>query len=252
MKNKFQIYLFLLFFGMNFTFSQNYSIPSCSFNSSADVNNWSIVPVTVPKSWFNGNCIAMFVDNLSYTQPSIITSPAFYLGNIGNYQLEVRYSVIYSATPAIFELVNIATNTVMTTSSITTAADTCPSWPGPKISKLNYLNLSAGNYKLRVTIPGSSQFFIVGVKSSIDYTLKTNEIGNVFDNSIYPNPTKDKIYFKNLKNISKVNIYDTQGRLVKTDLSKDNSTDLSNLNKGIYIVKIFSDGRSYKNKVVKD
>lgn len=40
--------------------------------------------------------------------------------------------------------------------------------------------------------------------------------------SIYPNPTKDKIYFKDLKNISKVNIYDVQGRLVKTAISKDN------------------------------
>ena len=70
--------------------------------------------------------------------------------------------------------------------------------------------------------------------------------------SIYPNPTKDKIYFKDLKNISKVNIYDVQGRLVKTAISKDNYTDLSQLNKGIYFVEIFSNGKSYKTKVVKE
>lgn len=70
--------------------------------------------------------------------------------------------------------------------------------------------------------------------------------------NIYPNPTKDKIHFKDFKNISKVNIYDMQGKLIKTSLSKDNYTDLSSFNKGIYYVEVFSDGKSYKTKVIKE
>lgn len=70
--------------------------------------------------------------------------------------------------------------------------------------------------------------------------------------SVYPNPTKDKIYFKELKNISTVNIFDKQGRLVKTSLTKDNYTDLSTFNKGIYIIEILSDHKSYITKVVKE
>lgn len=70
--------------------------------------------------------------------------------------------------------------------------------------------------------------------------------------NIYPNPTKDKIYFKNLKNIFKVNIYDVHGRLIKASLSKENYTDLSSFNKGIYYVEVFSEGKSYKTKVIKE
>lgn len=236
---------------MNFTFGQ-YFIPSCEFNSTADVNNWSITPTTISKTWFNGGCLAMFVDNLADSPSITVTSPTFYVGSMGSYELEVRYSVVYSSGTAIFELVN-TTNTVMSTTSITTTAGTCTSWPNPKISKLNYVSLPLGNYKLKVTIPGHTQFFLEGVRSNVDYSvLSTNETENNFDKSVAPNPTKDKIYFKDLKNISKVNVYDTQGKLVKTTLSEDNYTDLSQLNRGIYIVEIFSDGKSYITKVVKE
>lgn len=244
--------IFIFLFGMNFTFSQ-YFIPSCVFNSTADVNNWSITPTTISKTWFNGGCLAMFVDNLADSPPTTITSPAFYLGSMGSYELEVRYSVIYSSGTAIFELLNTTTNTVMSPSSTITTAGICTSWPNPKISKLNYASLPLGNYKLKVTIPGHTQFFLEGVRSNVDYSaLNINETSTHFVNSIAPNPTKDKIYFKDIKNISKVNIFDAQGRLVKTSLSKDNYTDLSSLNKGIYILEIFSDGKSYKTKVVKE
>lgn len=44
----------MLFF--NFSFSQNTPILSGDFNIASDVNDWTISPNTVSKSWFNGGC----------------------------------------------------------------------------------------------------------------------------------------------------------------------------------------------------
>ena len=97
-------------------------------------------------------------------------------------------------------------------------------------------------------IGGSSPY---AQKISCSTTLESIEIG--YKNfKIYPNPTKDKIYFKDLKNISKVNIYDVQGRLIKTSFPKDNYTDLLSFNNGIYIIEVFADGKSYKARLVKN
>lgn len=95
---------------------------------------------------------------------------------------------------------------------------------------------------------------IITNKSIVTIVSSTLNVENNTLNKfqIYPNPTKDKIYFKDLKNISKVNIYDLQGRLMKTDLSKHNYSDLSALKKGIYFIEILSNGKTYKTKVIKE
>ena len=70
--------------------------------------------------------------------------------------------------------------------------------------------------------------------------------------TIYPNPTKDKIYFKDLKNISKVSIYDTTGKLLKSEIPKNNSVDVSTLNSGNYFLEIISGGKTTKSKFIKN
>ena len=251
MKNKLFSSLLITFLGINLMFSQ-YNIPSCSFNSAADVNNWSIFPTTVSKTWFNGGCVSMFVDNLYNTVPAITTSPIFYIPSTATYELEVRYAVIYSITPAIFELVNDTTNTVMATSSVTTTAGTCSSYPNSKISKLQYTSLAYGNYRLRITIPKQAQFFTESIKSNINYSsLSTTEF-DFNSNSIYPNPAKDKIFIKNAKNSTGIKIYDSTGRIVKNLKTNTDVVDVSNLNNGIYFIEIISGKKSFKTKFIKE
>ncbi|WP_452220968.1 DUF7619 domain-containing protein [Lacinutrix salivirga] len=164
MKTKLLFNLLLITLCANFSFGQNTALPSGTFATAADVADWTVLPNTVSKSWFNGGCQSMFVDNLG-NPPATITSPIFSIGLSGDYELELEYAVIYTGTAAIFELVD-STNTVISATSNTTVTGTCTDWPSPKHSTLVFANVSSGNYQLRITIP-SSQFFLDGVELGV-------------------------------------------------------------------------------------
>ena len=91
----------------------------------------------------------------------------------------------------------------------------------------------------------------VPINISCDPFLSSNEI-SPNKSTIYPNPTKDKIYFKNLKNISKVEVFDMSGKLIEAKSDISNSLDVSKLQKGVYIIKIFTDKAVYKSRLIKN
>ncbi|MGK0413004.1 MAG: putative repeat protein (TIGR02543 family) [Polaribacter sp.] len=72
--------------------------------------------------------------------------------------------------------------------------------------------------------------------------------------SIYPNPAKDNIKIFSNSTIKNVLIYNVLGKLVyKSSENLNNSTiDISNYSKGIYFVKVFSDGPSKTKKIIKE
>ncbi|AGC78198.1 putative repeat protein (TIGR01451 family)/predicted secreted protein (Por secretion system target) [Nonlabens dokdonensis] len=144
--------------------SQNVPIPSSSFTTAADVADWTVLPSTVSNSWFNGGCQSIFVDNLGNPNATV-TSPIFGIGADGFYQLELEYGIIYTGTPAIFELID-SNNAAISATTINTVAGTCTGWPNPKNSLLVFSNIQAGNYQLRITIP-SCQFFLDGASLGI-------------------------------------------------------------------------------------
>lgn len=71
--------------------------------------------------------------------------------------------------------------------------------------------------------------------------------------SIYPNPTADfiNIKTKNNQKISKVEIFDLSGRLIKTEMQNTNSIDVKSLNKGSYLLKVSSNEESVSSKFIK-
>jgi len=79
------------------------------------------------------------------------------------------------------------------------------------------------------------------------YTLSTvsNELSEL---TIYPNPAKDRIYFKNTK-LETINlkVYNVLGKeVMHSSLSTDESLDISNLNNGMYIITIAELNATYK------
>ncbi|MDU1903644.1 MAG: T9SS type A sorting domain-containing protein [Dysgonomonas sp.] len=79
--------------------------------------------------------------------------------------------------------------------------------------------------------------------------------GEEFNNvTLYPNPTNGIVYLKTSKanDKCKVDIYNTSGKLVysKENVVNGEVIDLSMLNKGIYIVKINTDGEIKTEKVI--
>lgn len=85
----------------------------------------------------------------------------------------------------------------------------------------------------------------------ISTTLST-ENNPLLKESIFPNPTKDKIYFKNISNIEKVNVFDTNARLLKTSKVNDNALDISYLPKGNYWVEIMTSTKTFKIQIIKN
>jgi hypothetical protein len=88
-------------------------------------------------------------------------------------------------------------------------------------------------------------------------TASTNEINN-FEFEIYPNPVIDivnLIFENNFENMFKVEIYDSLGRLSFTQnkFLSDNklSLNVSDLERGIYILKVYSDDKSSVKRIIK-
>lgn len=70
--------------------------------------------------------------------------------------------------------------------------------------------------------------------------------------NIYPNPTSDFVYFKNIENIKEVIITSIEGDVVK-HLAKvyNDRINISDLPKGMYIIAIKNDNNTHSSKIVK-
>lgn len=84
----------------------------------------------------------------------------------------------------------------------------------------------------------------------LDENLSTSVFANQ-NLEIYPNPTKDWLTVKSATSINRLEILDTNGRVVRA-YSKKNTISLKSLLKGVYFVKIyFSDGKAVTQKIIK-
>ena len=66
----------------------------------------------------------------------------------------------------------------------------------------------------------------------------------------YPNPTKDKIIFN--ENVNFIYVYSSSGFLVKQSEITSDELDLSNLNSGIYILKMQTESGIRIDKLIKE
>lgn len=83
----------------------------------------------------------------------------------------------------------------------------------------------------------------------------TSDVKNFSKNNfeIYPNPTKDFIKINSENNIQEIFIFDNQARVLihKRNIENNSILDLSNLNSGVYFIKIFSRDLVFTKKIIK-
>lgn len=82
--------------------------------------------------------------------------------------------------------------------------------------------------------------------------LSTSEIKTSESPSIYPNPTSDYIYIKNLKNITSYKISDVSGRLLNERKIESEIVDVSILPKGNYILQLVTKDKIESFKFIKN
>jgi len=70
--------------------------------------------------------------------------------------------------------------------------------------------------------------------------------------TLYPNPVKEVLYFSASGKVAKAEIYDLNGRLVKTATVSNNSVNVSSLSKGVYLIILHTDKGTVKEKFIKN
>lgn len=111
--------------------------------------------------------------------------------------------------------------------------------------------LTAGNtYFVRIVQEDGSPFASFSLKASNPSTLGTKEIENK-DVLMYPNPTKDMLFFKTEEQIDEVIVFDLAGKERAKHLPINNSISLKSLKKGVYLLQFNSDNKAVIKKIVK-
>lgn len=105
-------------------------------------------------------------------------------------------------------------------------------------------------------VPENFYWSVKSIDASKVYSEASDEEQlSVSDNSltnnlqIYPNPASDKVFVK-ADQLNSVELFDLQGRKLGVKLNSDNSINVSNLPKGIYVLKLNIKGKSVSKKLV--
>jgi hypothetical protein len=93
---------------------------------------------------------------------------------------------------------------------------------------------------------------INNMDKQVDLGIPTG-LSGFLNNSIemYPNPANTTLYFRNLTGDAKISIYDLQGRELVSKIITDNWVDISNLEYGIYTVRIEDVNKIMIRKLIK-
>lgn len=109
----------------------------------------------------------------------------------------------------------------------------------------------------RATISGWEAFNWGGTTGSShiakNYSNSTSNNNETTENVLYPNPCVNQLYYNNTNEEGLIQIFDMNGHLVLNQklVQNINSLDVTKLNQGFYLVKIFSNNSIYTAKLIK-
>jgi len=118
------------------------------------------------------------------------------------------------------------------------------------VDKISCMGSTSNNKFLTFPIQNSASpklyiaTFVGENLSTIDKGLSNLEI--------YPNPTSDILNIQTEQKISKIEILDTSGKLLKSNSGSGKTINVSNLSKGIYLIKIYADKNIINSKFIKN
>jgi len=109
---------------------------------------------------------------------------------------------------------------------------------------------NGGPNRTYIVVPGLNEIIVW-------YNDEITDIKDITLNeyNIYPNPVTDKLFIGNMKDITKVEIYNVTGQLVKTfentNAAEQAQINTSDLRSGMYILTIYSGSSSSSTKLMK-
>lgn len=82
--------------------------------------------------------------------------------------------------------------------------------------------------------------------------ILANQEAKVLVTVIFPNPTSETLNIQTDEKISKIEIYDTSGKLLKSNIGSGKTIKVSDLSKGLYLIKIYSERNIINSKFIKN
>ncbi|MCH2198707.1 MAG: FG-GAP-like repeat-containing protein [Flavobacteriales bacterium] len=107
-------------------------------------------------------------------------------------------------------------------------------------------NLEEGNYVLTI-VDGNG--CVVNMPFSIDFIVGTEQLSRN-ELRIFPNPTNGHIINEGLQNGDQIEMYNATGALVFSTQPRSNQLDLSQLARGVYLLRIVSVEKTYAFRLV--
>lgn len=101
------------------------------------------------------------------------------------------------------------------------------------------------------SIMGGNELYYTNFDITLDTPENAND-GTLNSIILYPNPAKDRVYFKmhNGEIVSTISVYDLLGKKILSSAIANNELDISAISNGIYIINIFTDKSHYNTKLV--
>ncbi len=130
--------------------------------------------------------------------------------------------------------------------------------PTPWACQIDFPNDVGGSYEQLVCYFNNEVGHIPFTNNTFEfcYGIITSDEVVVSESSIdvFPNPTNNVIYFKNIQDLSRVDIliHDIEGKLCFRNNNIGDSVNIENLNKGIYFISLFDKDNFLKTfKIIK-
>lgn len=112
-------------------------------------------------------------------------------------------------------------------------------------------NTTGVNRTANILVSGDSGVSPKTIAITQSAVLAAGEI-KTFVTTLYPNPTSDILYIDTKQRISKIEIFDMSGRLLKTADGKEKKVSVEQLNKGTYLILIHTENGVVNSKFIKN
>lgn len=195
----------------------------------------------------------------AFTTPALTTTTQYWAEAVGEGECasqRIEFTVIVSPSPeapeAVFaqlyvEGMTLADFDVESTGTLTWYADEALTTVLPETTPvvlytIYYVTQTVGDCESEATEVMADEFLNAGNQVKDDFAY-------------YPNPVKDKLYFKGSEKVKSVQIFDMSGRLLLNKHSETQSimqTDITMLGKGSYIVRVQTDQKERVFKIIKN
>lgn len=241
------------FNNMYSSYAGNQLVNSAIFGVSYNSINWTTNAVVPTEIAFTVPAVpqSIFITNSAYTALTIKNGDAF----------SKKFGGVSGNDPDWFKLDIIGYNDSLVTDTVHFyLADYrfSDSLQDYIVKEWTEINLSAlGQITKLDFVLSSSDTGVYGMNTPAFFcfdNLNCNFITNVTENvndlfNVYPNPTISKVYFN--KEVNNLKIYNLSGEIIYSNYENVKSIDLTDVNSGIYFIKMNVDGIEVNKKIIK-